>query len=294
MFAAHLKRVRLVWYGILFGLFALLVAVKVPAVLAADFFLNWSQIGFVDGTSSLQTFTNVSGSGVNMTTEFRVLNGSFQDIGPYIPGSTALNQGMPKPVNGALAVRDISTRDYPGADVGYVLTKIVFSQGVEIHDLWLESFYDWSDENVRKHLALQAFDDNGNALVPVSWTINGVSSLLVEPQPDNGDPWLRSSYPDGQNVFTGASEISYGNQAVRELHWYSWGYADDNTLSHLLGSTYLGDFQFSTIPTAVSLVSVSATGEPGALNASAAGFLLVTLASLTALLLARRQLLRRA
>ena len=294
MTSAHFRRFRFVWLGVLAGLFALLV-VKASPVLAADFLLDWSEIGFVEGTSSLQTFTNVSNSGVDMTTEFRVLDASFQDIGIYIPGTSALNQGMPKPLGDGLAVRDISQTDYPGGDVGYVLTKITFSKGVLISDLWMESFYNWTDGGVRKHLALQAFDENGNAVTPVNWSTYGGSDLIVEAHPGNGDPWIRSSYPDSQTAFSGAENIDYGTQAIRELYWYSWGFAADNSLSHLLDSTYLGDFQFSVqVPTAVTLVSANAVGQPGASGVILLAFLVISLATVVATLAIRSKQARRA
>jgi hypothetical protein len=258
MISRHIRSLRV--FPLLVLVAVLLVAA--PAVLAADFVLDWSAIGFVDGTSSLQTFNNISGSGVNMTTEFRVLNSAFQDVGLYIPGTTPLNAGMPKPEGDALAVRDIRTGVYQG---GYVLTKITFSQSVQINNLWMEAFYNWTDGPVRKHLALQAFDGNGNAVTPVFWNTYGGSNLVVEAHPANGQPWLRSSYPDTQTTYSGADDIDYGTQEIRELHWYSWGYAPNGSLSNLLGSTYLGDFQFSTVPTAVTLTSTAVLSEATAL-----------------------------
>lgn len=280
MTLAHYKKFRFIWLCIMASLIALLLVVNVPAVLAGDFVLDWSSIGFVEGTSSLQTFTNVNNSGVDMTTEFRVLNAAFQDIGIYIPGSGPLNQGIPKPDGSALAIRDISESDYPGADVGYVFTKITFSDGITIDSLWTESFYHWAAQDIRKNLAIQAFDAAGNGLAPISWTIYGASTLIVEPHPINGEPWLRSTFPDNQNVFTGAEAITYGDQLIRELHWYSWGYAADDSLSHLLGSTYLGDFQFSRTPTAISLVSLGAEGKADALDIVLLALLVMGLATL--------------
>jgi hypothetical protein len=274
--------------GVLAGLFALLGG-RVPSALAADFILDWSQIGFVEGTSSLQTFTNVSNSGVDVTTEVRVLDATFQDIGIYIPGTSSFNNGMPKTVGDALAVRDISETDYPGGDVGYVLTKITFSQSVMLNDLWMEAFFNWTDGGVRKHLALQAFDEDGNGVVPVDWTIYGASDLIVEAHPANGEPWLRSSYPNDQTIFSGASGIDYGDQAIRELYWYSWGFAADDSMSNLLGSTYLGSFQFSLEPTAITLVSADVAANSSALGAISLAVLLVSLATL---IIVRRRLFK--
>jgi hypothetical protein len=285
MISAYFRRFRLIPLLAFAGLFALLV-VSVPAVFAADFVLDWSAIGFVEGDSSLQTFTNVSGSGVDMTTEVRVLNSSFQDIGIYIPGTTNPNQGMPKPVGDAFSVRDISVSNYPGPTVGYILTKITFSQPVQINDLWMEAFYNWTDGPVRKHLALQAFDENGNGVTPVNWTTYGGSDLVVGAHPANGKPWLRSSYPDTQTNYSGASDIDYGAQEIRELHWYSWGLAANGTLSNLLGSTYLGDVQFSTVPTAVTMTSAEVVSEATAFAAVLPAFLLF---GLTTLVLLRRR-----
>lgn len=286
-----LKSRHFLWLYVFTAILALF-AINVAPALAADYALDWSSIGFVDGTSSLQTFNNVNGSGIDMTTEFRVLNSSFTDLGPYVPGTTPLNLNMPRPDGSALAVRDINVATYPGTNVGYILTKITFSQCVEIDDLWLESFYNWTEEGVRKQLALQAFDVQGNAIVPTTWTIyGGASSLVIDNHPGNGKSWLRSSYDDSQTTFAGAEGISYGSQGVCELHWYSWGFAEDGSFSHLLGSTYLGDFQFSTIPTAINLVSSRAVGETGA---AAALLPAVFLFGLTALVVARQRYSRKA
>lgn len=278
MISAYFRRFRLIPLLAFAGLFALLV-VSVPAVFAADFILDWSAIGFVDGTSSLQTFNDISGSGVNMTTEFRVLDSAFQDLGLYIPGTTDLNDGMPKPVGSDLAVRDIS-RDYPG---GYILTKITFSQSVQINNLSMEAFFNWTNGPVQKHLGLQAFDENGNGVAPVNWTTYGGSDLIVEAHPNNAKPWLRSNYPDTQTTYSGASDIDYGAQEIRELHWYSWGLAANGTLSNLLGSTYLGDFQFSTVPTAVTLTSTGVGSDATALAAVLPAFMLFGLVTLVVL-----------
>ena len=98
--------------------------------------------------------------------------------------------------------------------------------------------------------------------------------------------WLRSSYPDTQTTYSGADDIDYGTKEIRELHWYSWGYAPDGAMSNLLGSTYLGDFQFSTVPTAVTLTSTGVISEATALAAVLPAVLLFGL--VTVVLLRRR------
>lgn len=291
MFSTPTKQIRIFRLCALAALFAFLV-VLAPTVFAGTFILDWSQIGFVDGTSSLQTFTNVNNSGVDMTTEFRVLNSAFQDIGIYIPGTSAPNQNIPHPDGTALAVRDISDVAYPGPNIGYVLTKITFSPGVRIDDLWVEPFYNWTNESVRKHMALQAFDENGNGLTPVSWQTYGGSSLIVEPHPDNGESWLRSSYPASQNNYSGGFDITYGSQLISELHWYSWGLAPNDSFSHLIGSSLLGDFTFSPeTPTAINLVSAGAAADKSdILSLVLLAFLLV---SLTTLIIVQQRLLKK-
>ncbi len=281
MCLTHFKQIRFFRLSVLAGLFTLL-AVLVPTVFADDFILDWSQIGFVDGTSSLQTFPNVSNSGVEMTTEFRILDSAFQDVGIYIPGTSPLNLGMPKPDGTALAVRDINERSYPGTDIGYVMTIITFSPNVTIKDLWTEPFYNWTTQGIRKHMALQAFDVNGNGLSPIAWQTYGGSNLLVEPHPDNGEPWLRSSYPDTQNAYSGSFDINYGDQLISELHWYSWGLASNGNLSHLVGSSLLGDFEFlPPPPTVINLVSAGVAGnESDMVVVILLAFLLITLTTL--------------
>jgi hypothetical protein len=286
---------RPIWLGLLLGLFALFLLPKAPAVLATDFVLDWSEIGFTDGASSLQTFENISDSGVTMTTEFRVLDNLFDDEewGLYIPPD-----GQIKPdVSGtALALRDISSTAYPNA--GYIHVRITFSQDIKINNLWMEPFYHWVEParniDVLKHTALQAFDAYGDSIVPISWQIYGdsldpsqISDLIAEPHPGNGKDWLRSDYDLGQNTWSGAYGINYGNQPIRELHWYSWGYdTDTGELSNLLGSTYLGSFQFSTFPTAVTLVSVGAADRSAALGSI---LLVVFLFSLVTLAIMHRR-----
>jgi hypothetical protein len=286
---------RSIWLGLLLGIFSLFLLLKAPIALAADYILDWSQIGFVDGNSGPQTFNNVAGSGVDMTVEIRVLNSSFQDTGAYIPGTTPLNQDMPKVVvfgdnDAALSIRDINEENFP--DAGYILTKITFSTDVKINELWMDSFYHYTNDNVLKHLALQAFDAEGNGLVPQDHEIVGsgspLSEMITTAHPTNGESWWRSSFPITQTNFTGAIGINYGNQAIRELHWYSWGYdpADGTTLQHVLGSTYLGNFQFSTFPTAVTLVSLGAADRSAALGSI---LLVVFLFSLVTLAIMHRR-----
>lgn len=292
MISTQFKQSRFIKLFVLAVLFSFLFVISAGVVFAGDFILNWSQIGFVDGTSSLQTFTNVDNSGVDMTTEFRVLNSAFQDIGIYIPGTSPLNLGMPKPDGDALAVRDISLSDYPGADVGYILTTITFSPSISIDELWVEPFYNWTAEGVRKHMALQAFDGNGNGLAPVSWSTYGGSDLIVEPHPSNGEPWFRSSYPNGQTTYSGGFEISYTGQQISELHWYSWGLATDDSFSHLLGSSLLGDFQFTPeVPTAIHLVSIGAA--VGDSNVLIPILLAILLVSLTTVIIVRQRPLKK-
>ncbi len=292
MFSNHFKQIRFFRLCILAGLFALLLVVIASPVFAGDFILDWSQIGFVDGTSSLQTFTNVNNSGVDMTTEFRVLNSSFQDIGLYIPESTPSNAGMPRPDGTALAVRDISSTAYPGTNIGYIMTTITFSPSVMIDSLWMEPFFNWTTQNVRKHMALQAFDVNGNGLSPVSWQTYGGSSLIIEAHPDNGELWLRSSYPNSQNSYSGAFDINYGNQFISELHWYAWGLVPNGDFSHLLGSSLLGDFQYTPeSPTVINLVSAGAAGgESNILGFVLLAFLVI---SLTTLIIVQQRLLKK-
>jgi hypothetical protein len=277
---------RSIWLGLLLGIFSLFLLLKAPIALAADYILDWSQIGFVDGTSSLQTFENISGSGVTMTTEFRTLDSDFNDVGLYIPPG---GQIKPEVSGTALVLRDISSTAYPNA--GYIHVRIIFSQDIKINDLWMEPFFHWlpagNPIGVLKHAALQAFDGNGNSVTPDSWQVYESSELNIVPHPSNGKDWLRSDYPIGQNNWSGAFDIDFGNQPIRELHWYSWGYdADTGELSNLLGSTYLGGFQFSTIPTAVTLVSLGAADRSAALGSI---LLVVFLFGLVTLAIIRRR-----
>jgi len=283
--STQFKQNRFIRVCALAGLFTLLV-IMVPAVFAGDFILDWSQIGFVSGTSSLQTFTNVNNSGVDMTTEFRVLNSAFQDIGIYVPGTSPLNLNIPHPDGTGLAVRDINDTTYPGTNIGYILTTITFSPSIMIDSLWVEPFYNWTAQNVRKNMALQAFDVNGIGLSPVSWQTYGGSSMIIEPHPDNGEPWLRSSYPNSQTSYSGAFDITYGTQLISEFRWYSWGLVPNGNFSHLLGSSDLGDFQFTPeSPTAINLVSAGATGSKSDnLVVTLLAFLLITLTILITLL----------
>jgi hypothetical protein len=257
---SRIIRIRAARLISLLGLFSILLIFAASSAAAPIYRLNWSQIGFVNGTSTLQEFVNVDDSGVDMTTEFWVLDSNFNQIAHYKPGTTAANSDMPKvggsaAGGGVLEVRDINQIDFPTA--GYIQTQITFSEPISIHDLWLEPFYHWLVEDVLKHAALQAFDEAGNALVPVNWETYGGSSMIVEDHPGNGQPWWRSHFSVGQNTYSGAGNIDYGNQRIKQLNWYSWGLdPDDGTFRHVLGSTLLGDFSFTVMPTAVTLVSL--------------------------------------
>lgn len=252
------------WLSLLLSLFSFAIFAKPQPVSAADYFLNWGDLGFVDGTSAPQTFTNIDGSGINMTIEFRVVDENFVDIGPYIPGTGQIMPKIEDPTDeGYLAVRDISSTNYPNA--GYILTKMSFSENIKISgDLWMEAIFNWQAGGTLKYQALQAFSPTGAGVVPVSWTTYGGSDMISETHPENGELWFRSSYPVTQTTYSGVENINYGNQAIKELHWYSWGYdpADGTTLRNLLGSTYLGNFRFSSFPTAVTLVNLGATDKP--------------------------------
>jgi hypothetical protein len=222
---------------------------------AQEFVLNWNALGFVNGTSSQQVFLDIDGSGVNMTVEFWVLDENFNELGLYVPGTLPGNQNMPEVGTGSLGVRDISASAFP--DAGYIQTRITFSQDITINDLWMEPFYHWEDQDVLKHAALQAFDEDGNGLVPLTWTTYGGSDMVVTVHPANNEPWWRSDFPPSQITYSGSGDINFGTQAIRELHWYSWGLdpIDGTTLQNVLGSTYIGEFTFSVAPTAVSLQS---------------------------------------
>ena len=237
--------------GVILAIFCFSVFGQAASVSASDYVLNWSQIGFQNGNSNPQTFTNINGSGIDMTIEFVVVDTSFANPVTYVPGTTDLNQDMPKasggPGGGALEVRDMNFDVHPNA--GYIRTKMTFSSEIIINDLWMESFFNWTQGSVLKHLALQAYDAQGNAVVPVSWTTYGGSDVIAEINIINGDLWFRSNYPINQTTYSGAENIDYGNQPIQELNWYSWGY-DNVTGMHLqnvLGSTLLGDINF-TLP----------------------------------------------
>jgi hypothetical protein len=114
----------------------------------------------------------------------------------------------------------------------------------------MESFFHWTQGSLLKHLALQAYDAQGNAVVPVSWITYGGSDVIAEINPINGDLWWRSDYPLSQTTYSGAFSIDYGDQPVLELNWYSWGYdaATGMHLQNVLGSTLLGDIRFTVPP----------------------------------------------
>jgi hypothetical protein len=248
----------------LLGLLSLVLLALLPGArpvsAVQEFTLDWAQIGFVDSTSTLQTFENIGGSGVTMTTEFVVLDENFNELGIYVPGTGPLNAEKPKASGGALEVRDISQTVFPNA--GYIKSRIIFSQDIYIKDLWMEPYYYREDVNVMKHAALQAFKGDGVGVVPISWTPYSsgplISDLISQPHPGNGELWLRSDFPIEQSSYSGAFDINYGNQPVRELYWYSWGEdPDTGEFRHVLGSTLLGPFTFTLQPTAVTLQSFS-------------------------------------
>jgi hypothetical protein len=116
--------------GVILAIFCFSVFGQVASVAASSYVLNWSQIGFQNGNSGPQTFTNINGSGIDMTIEFVVVDTSFANPVPYVPGTTSLNQDMPKasggPAGGVLEVRDMNFDVHPNA--GYIRTKMTFSR----------------------------------------------------------------------------------------------------------------------------------------------------------------------
>jgi hypothetical protein len=250
----------------LLSLFSFLLIFGTGPAAASNFQLNWSQIGFENGNSALQTFPDIGGSGVVMTVEVLVLDSDFSMPALYVPGTTELNQGMPKTAGDAsgsdLEVRDINELEHPNG--AYIQTQITFSQEITIKDLWLEPFYHWTGGRILKHAALQAFDAEGNAVVPLSWQTYNGSSMIIELHPDplNDQLWWRSDFPIGQNDYSGAQDIDFGDQGIKQLNWYSWGVdPTSGAFKHVLGSTLLGDFTFSVSPTAVTLVSLDASNR---------------------------------
>jgi hypothetical protein len=248
----------------LFSLFSFLLIFGTGPAAASNFQLNWSQIGFENGKSALQSFPDIGGSGIDMTVEVLVLDSDFSELGLYVPGTTELNQDMPKTAGDAsgsdFEVRDINETEYPNG--AYIQTQIIFSQEITIKDLWLEPFYHWTRGRILKHAALQAFDAKGNAVVPLSWQTYDGSSMKIEPHPKNNQQWWRSDFPIGQTEYSGAVDIDFGDQGVKQINWYSWGVdPTSGDFKQVLGSTFLGDFTFSVSPTAVTLISLDASNR---------------------------------
>jgi hypothetical protein len=140
-------------------------------------------------------------------------------------------------------------------------------------------------------MALQAFDANGNGLIPNNWETYGGSTLISENHPSNGEPWLRSSYGPSQNIYSGAENIDYDEQFITELHWYSWALVPNGNFSHLIGSSLLGFFEFTPAPpTAINLASARTSID------SSEGIILILLAFsmvvLTAIIILRQRSLK--
>jgi hypothetical protein len=248
----------------LLSLFSFLLIFGTGPAAASNFQLNWSQIGFENGNSALQSFPDIGGSGVLMTVEVLVLDSNFSALGLYVPGTTELNQDMPKTAGDAsrsdFEVRDINETEYPNG--AYIQTRIIFSQEVAIKDLWLEPFYHWTGGRILKHAALQAFDAKGNAVVPLSWQTYNGSDMINELHPGNNQQWWRSQFSSSQTTYSGALDIDFGDQGIKQLNWYSWGVdPTSGAFKRVLGSTFLGDFTFSVSPTAVTLVSLDASNR---------------------------------
>jgi hypothetical protein len=250
-------------------------------LLPSCFSLDWDGLGYETGNSSPQTFTNVAGSGVNMTVEVRMYNAVFADIGPYIHPAGE----YPRINSNALSVRGIDPVAYPEA--GMIVSKISFSDPISLNGLWFEPFYFWTDESLRKEMALQLFDTEGDGIVPGHFTVYGGSDLVIVNHPTNTQPWLRSDFPNTQTTYSGAFGINYGSQAIEEIHWYSWNTTPDGqSFSHTIGSSYFDGFTFCRVtPTAVSLIDFQTNSVP-ALPWMAA---LVALVLMTGLLLTVRR-----
>jgi hypothetical protein len=227
-------------------------------LLPSCYSLDWAGLGYETGNSSPQTFTNVAGSGVNMTVEVRIYDAGFTDIGPYINPTDE----YPAITGNALSVRDIDPVAYP--DAGMIVSKITFSDPISLNGLWFEPFYFWAAQNLRKEMALQLFDTEGGSIVPGHFTVYGGSDLVIGNHPTNTQPWLHSDFLNSQTNYSGGENINYGSQAIQEIHWYSWTTTPDGeSFGHTIGSSYFDGFTFCRVtPTAVSLIDLQSSNLP--------------------------------
>jgi hypothetical protein len=252
-------------------------------LLPSCYSLDWAELGYEPGNSLLQTFTNVAGSSVNMTVEVRLFDADFNDIGPYV---SPANQSHPLvQVQGLFSVRDIDANEYPEA--GMVVTIITFPDPISANELGFEPFFFYTQENIRKEMAVQSFDSEGNGIVPGNFDVYGGSNLVVEQHPTNSETWLRSDFPNSQTNWSGAFNINYGTQPIQEIHWYSWAkISDGQNFSHVISSSYLTGFSFCQLtPTAVSLIDLQSSNLPALPWAAT----LVALVFMTGLLLVVRR-----
>ncbi len=227
-------------------------------LLPSCFALDWTELEFQTGNSGPQTFSNVGGSGTDMTVNVRMYNAAFADIGEYIhPGGE-----YPTVSGNALSVRGIDPAEYPSA--GMIVSKITFSEPISLNGLWFEPFYFWTTPSLRKEMALQLFDTEGDAIVPGFFTTYGGSDLVTVNHPANGQLWLRSEFPNTQTFYSGAENINYGSQAIQEIHWYSWTTPPSGVgFSNTIGSSYFNGFTFCRVtPTAVSLIDLQSSNLP--------------------------------
>ena len=212
--------------------------------------LNFSAEGFVDGVSTLQSFMDVAGTGVDVDVEFFLVDSSDNILGNYDDPANPNVHPLAGESNGEafLEARDIDTTSFPGA--GRILARVDFSVPVLANDIWLEPFYHDVARNRVKMSALQAFSPAGASLTPERWSTYGGAELVMGIQPATALPWLISVVETSvDTTWSGAYEIDYGDQLVSRLQYYHWGVlpSDNHTNGPFrgpLGSTFFGPPQF--------------------------------------------------
>ena len=208
----RLKRLSLALFlgiGLITAVFGWLFNKNVPLVRAAA--LDWSVIGWNETIPNSQTFTNVDGTGVDITLDYS--SDTMFDGVPNIYGGDAPVPPLQNSLRWTNNTADAGGA--PGAPDGPTVMTVTFSTPVYLDDLTIGSLseltnvagnpdrYEWA--------VIQAFDTSGNLVLATSFT--GTTHAI-----DDGDNYL------GISTFAGRPEIIDNSNGVYQARGVSIQY----------------------------------------------------------------------
>ena len=214
-------------------------------------YFDATQLGASTGDVS-GTATNFMGTGIDVSYDARMLDGSFNDIGPYIadPAGT-----QPVYHTNFIETRHINAANYPNA--GYIEYTLSFSSPIYINHYYMENaqHITLNGDDFLKYEALLARDANGNELTPRIWNDYGSVDWIVSTNPQ-GDTWIVSDTEVDDYLWSGVT-VDYGQQEITELVFYVWGEKlSDSSFEHKLSSTLFADFTFCEVPSSPNIDTV--------------------------------------